>query len=123
LKESPNLDLLILDGILNKVEEDEIRKNSNSDIHENFAASDSLLLHEQPRPEKAFFESQHGGLVSADGKYLYFMGIIDTLTGFGAKKMLEHTAKSIIYDGKTISCVPPFQYGERFFNFMQEHVF
>jgi len=46
LKDSPNLDLLILDGILNKVEEEEIRKNSNSDIHENYTASDSLLLHE-----------------------------------------------------------------------------
>ncbi len=62
-------------------------------------------------------------MLSADGKHLYFVGIIDTLTGYGARKMIEHTAKSIVYDSKTISCIPPIQYGDRFFNFMSENVF
>jgi hypothetical protein len=33
--------------------------------------------------DKPFFEMHEGGIVSADGKYLYFMGIIDILTFFG----------------------------------------
>lgn len=64
-------------------------------------------IQDRPRPSKAFFESQQGGLVSADGKHLYFMGIIDTLTGYGGVKKLENTFKSVIYDSKTISCIPP----------------
>lgn len=57
-----------------------------------------MLLHERKRPDKAFFESQEGGLVSKCGRYLYFVGIIDTLTGYGTKKVLETTFKSIVYD-------------------------
>jgi 1-phosphatidylinositol-4-phosphate 5-kinase len=51
------------------------------------------------------------------------MGIIDTLTGYGGVKKLENTFKSIVYDSKTISCIPPQQYGERFYNFMKDKVF
>lgn len=62
-------------------------------------------------------------MVSSDGKCLYFMGIIDTLTGYGGAKKLENTFKSIVYDSKTISCIPPVAYGDRFYNFMVEHVY
>ena len=51
------------------------------------------------------------------------MGVIDILTVFGKKKVIENVTKSIIYDGNTISCVPPVQYGDRFFSFMKEKVF
>lgn len=51
------------------------------------------------------------------------MGIIDILTVFGKKKVLENLGKSIIYDKYTISCVPPDQYGDRFYKFMKEKVF
>jgi len=51
------------------------------------------------------------------------MGIIDTLTGYGGAKKLENTFKSIVYDSKTISCIPPMQYGDRFFNFMAKSVY
>ena len=61
--------------------------------------------------------------MSADGTCIYFMGIIDILTVFGKKKVLENLGKSIIYDKETISCVPPVQYGDRFYKFMKEKVF
>jgi 1-phosphatidylinositol-4-phosphate 5-kinase len=61
--------------------------------------------------------------VSADGKHLYFIGIIDTLTGYGGVKVLENTLKSIVYDSKTISCIPPDKYGDRFYQFMMKEVF
>lgn len=82
-----------------------------------------LLLHERKRPEKAFYESQDGGLVSADGTEIYFMGIIDILTNFGTKKRMENMVRSIIHNSQTISCIPPFQYGERFYNFMTKKVY
>ena len=82
-----------------------------------------LLLHERRRPEKAFFESQDGGLVSADGTEIYFMGIIDILTNFGTKKKIENMVRSVVHNSRTISCIPPQQYGDRFFRFMNERVF
>lgn len=35
------------------------------------------------RPTLPFFEAQDGGILSSDYKYLYFVGIIDTLTLYG----------------------------------------
>lgn len=103
--------MLVLDGIFNYVEEEKLKQNSMSGFQNQGnmknLSSNTLLLHERPRPQKAFFEQQQGGLLSADGKHLYFMGIIDTLTGYGGRKMIEHAAKSIVYDSKTISCIPP----------------
>ena len=78
-----------------------------------------MLLHEQKSPPKAFFESQDGGLVSADGTQIYFLGIIDILTEFNTKKSIEHVARSIFQDKNTVSCVPPDRYGDRFFDFMR----
>ena len=57
--------------------------------------------------------------MSADGKVIYFIGIIDTLTYYGAKKKLEYTLKSLRYGNSTISCIPPQYYGERFIQFMK----
>lgn len=64
-----------------------------------------------------------GGLVSADGTEIYFMGIIDILTNFGTKKRIENAVRSIVHNSKTISCIPPLQYGERFYQFMSNNVF
>ena len=66
-----------------------------------------MLLHERKRPEKAFFESQDGGIISADGTEIYFMGIIDILTNFGKKKKIENVMRSIFQNSATVSCVPP----------------
>ena len=57
------------------------------------------LPHERTRPKRAFFEANDGGLLAADGSCIYFMGIIDILTVFGKKKVLENLGKKIIYDG------------------------
>ena len=74
------------------------------------------LVPTNDRYDFAFFESIDGGVLSKDRKRIYFVGIIDTLTYYGAKKQLEYNFKHIVY-GRTISCVPPKQYGERFFNY------
>ena len=51
------------------------------------------------------------------------MGIIDILTNFGKKKRFENVVRSIVHNSRTISCIPPFQYGERFKKFMMEKVY
>ena len=60
-------------------------------------------------------------LFTSDGKYLLFVGIIDTFTEYNFKKRLEYSFKRMFY-GKGISCVPPIQYAPRFFSFIKEHV-
>jgi hypothetical protein len=51
------------------------------------------------------------------------MGIIDILTNFGGKKKVENVVRSIVHNSKTISCIPPTQYGVRFYDFMTKKVF
>ena len=60
--------------------------------------------------------------MSADGKQIYFMGIIDILTEYTAKKSFEHFARSVYQDKNTVSCVPPKRYGDRFIEFMTSDV-
>lgn len=59
------------------------------------------------------------GLLSADGKTVYFMGIIDILTPYDGMKKLEHNVKAIRYDSRGVSCSPPPFYAERFCRFME----
>ncbi|CAG9333428.1 unnamed protein product [Blepharisma stoltei] len=63
-------------------------------------------------------ETEGGGLMSLNGDKLYFMGIIDILTLYGAKKKLEHLFKGSIYGSSAISCVPSKLYAERFLGYM-----
>lgn len=60
----------------------------------------------------------NGGVLSEDGKKIFFFGIIDILTVFNFTKRLEHLVKSQLY-GNSVSCIPPIQYAERFFQYMQ----
>ncbi len=53
------------------------------------------------------------GIMSSDGTCIYYMGIIDVLTGFNTIKKLEHSFKFIAY-GPTISAIPPTPYAKRF---------
>jgi hypothetical protein len=65
-----------------------------------------VLVLDKDRFDTSFFESIDGGFLSKDRKKIYFIGIIDTLTFFGAKKSIEYNFKNMIY-GNTISCLPP----------------
>jgi len=54
----------------------------------------------------SIFETDQGGIYDHEERRIFFIGIIDFLTQYGARKKLEHFLKSIKYDGDTISCVP-----------------
>jgi len=60
----------------------------------------------------------------ADGT-VYFLGMIDILTYYGASKKLEHNFKAMQHPAhrKEISCCPPDNYALRFTKFMEEEIF
>lgn len=92
----------------------------------------SLLLgiHDVARPastggSQSAAESPAGlarGYPSTDGSRVYYLGIIDILCQYDAKKKLETFFKSIRYDRKGISAIPPQDYAERFLDFISSHV-
>ena len=71
-----------------------------------------------------FFQRDSGGMRAQDSEDLYFVGVIDILIQFGAKKRMEHKWKSVRTPSKNtrgehgISVVPPEEYARRFVNFM-----
>lgn len=49
---------------------------------------------------------------------LYYLGVIDILTAYDAKKKSEHFFKSMTHDKHAISSVNAAEYGDRFMGFM-----
>lgn len=67
-----------------------------------------------------------GGIPAKNSKgehLLMFLGIIDILQSFRLKKKLEHTWKSVLHDGDTVSVHRPGFYAQRFQDFMGKTVF
>jgi len=72
---------------------------------------------------------EHGGIMARnlDGKIIpgaivYFIGIIDYLQPYNTLKKMETGVKGIVHDKKTISCVHPDFYCERFLRFVLNFV-
>lgn len=65
------------------------------------------------------FQQFYGGIQALTQNEVFYIGIIDTLTDYNIKKMSEHLSKSVIYDSKQVSCVPPQEYQERFVRYLQ----
>nr|KAI8752373.1 phosphatidylinositol 4-phosphate 5-kinase type-1 beta-like isoform X3 [Biomphalaria glabrata] len=67
-----------------------------------------------------------GGIPARNAKgerLLIYLGIIDILQSFRLKKRLEHTMKSIVIDGDTISVHRPSYYAQRFLQYHATRVF
>ncbi|KAM4551248.1 phosphatidylinositol 4-phosphate 5-kinase type-1 gamma-like isoform 2-T2 [Odontesthes bonariensis] len=67
-----------------------------------------------------------GGIPAVSGKgerLLLFIGIIDILQSYRLIKKLEHSWKSLIHDGDTVSVHRPGFYAERFYKFCNTIVF
>jgi len=56
-----------------------------------------------------------------EGDEVYFLGIIDILQQYNAKKSAENFLKSFKFDRKQISAVHPNWYAERFVQFMSKN--
>ncbi|KFA76156.1 hypothetical protein S40288_04133 [Stachybotrys chartarum IBT 40288] len=50
---------------------------------------------------------------------VYYLGVIDCLTHYGMIKKIEHFWKGLSNDRTQISALPPDEYGDRFYNFVE----
>ncbi|KAF4981896.1 hypothetical protein FZEAL_2365 [Fusarium zealandicum] len=50
---------------------------------------------------------------------IYYLGVIDCLTHYGIIKKIEHFWKGLSSDKTQISALPPEQYGDRFYHFIE----
>jgi len=83
-------------------------------------------IHATADPVDIPAELQTGGIPARNHKgerLLLFVGIIDILQSYKLFKKLEHTFKSVIHDGDTISVHRPDFYSKRFMDFMAGEVF
>lgn len=68
------------------------------------------------------FTEVDGGLCSVDpvtgkaGNEIYYLGVIDILQRYTARKKVEHNMKSLTHDSAAVSCAPPAFYAQRFLN-------
>ncbi|CAH1128014.1 unnamed protein product [Ceutorhynchus assimilis] len=87
-------------------------------------AMESIQAESEPIDEDD--DTPPGGIPARNAKgerLLLFIGIIDILQSYRLKKKLEHTWKSMIHDGDTVSVHRPSFYAQRFQKFMAEKVF
>lgn len=87
-------------------------------------AMESIQAESEPIDEED--DVPPGGIPARNAKgerLLLFVGIIDILQSYRLKKKLEHTWKSMIHDGDTVSVHRPSFYAQRFQEFMAKKVF
>ncbi|XP_072157926.1 phosphatidylinositol 4-phosphate 5-kinase type-1 alpha isoform X3 [Bemisia tabaci] len=88
-------------------------------------AMESIQAESEPIDEEEDVPSP-GAIPARNGKgerLLLFIGIIDILQSYRLRKKLEHTWKSILYDGDSVSVHRPGFYAQRFQDFMAKTVF
>jgi hypothetical protein len=62
--------------------------------------------------------------MSANGRYIYHLGIIDYLQDFNMDKIIENKFKIMVNKtGAEISAVEPSRYASRYLKFMRDKVF
>ncbi|XP_067629729.1 phosphatidylinositol 4-phosphate 5-kinase type-1 alpha-like isoform X2 [Eurosta solidaginis] len=110
-------------------------RDSTTGVNRNRSANRQRLVAHSTAMESIQAESEPiddeddvppGGIPARSEKgerLLLFIGIIDILQSYRLKKKLEHTFKSIIHDGDTVSVCRPSFYAQRFQNFMAKTVF
>ncbi|KRT82978.1 hypothetical protein AMK59_3613, partial [Oryctes borbonicus] len=87
-------------------------------------AMESIQAESEPIDEED--DVPPGGIPARSAKgerLLLYIGIIDILQSYRLKKKLEHTWKSMIHDGDTVSVHRPSFYAQRFQEFMAKKVF
>ncbi|XP_054005130.1 phosphatidylinositol 4-phosphate 5-kinase type-1 alpha isoform X11 [Hylaeus anthracinus] len=88
-------------------------------------AMESIQAESEPIDEEDDVPSP-GGIPARNARgerLLLFLGIIDILQSYRLKKKLEHTWKSMVHDGDTVSVHRPGFYAQRFQDFMAKTVF
>ena len=99
---------------------------AHSTALESITAEVDVDIVENEEPNIMEMCSTWGGIPAKNHKgenLLIFIGIIDVLQSYGMAKKLEHTWKSIIHDGDTVSVHRPAFYAQRFKQFLSDKVF
>jgi len=129
------IDYSLLIGVTNRSEHPQVfaqseehehailTSNANETYHNTLQNWDLQASSCRSMQDDFFYQSFQGGLMSSDNQHVYFFGIIDIFTDYSTIKQMEHMYKSVTQNSTTISCVPPRQYAERFYNFMEKTVF
>ena len=90
---------------------------SNSfDTESNISSEKSAI--ERINKLKGIYDFEDGGILSEDKKKIYYFGIIDILTEFNTSKKIEYMFKMLRYCSHNMSCIPPFYYKQRFYNYL-----
>lgn len=79
------------------------------------------------KPPVRFFQSDEGGIRASDSdnkdlNIVYYIGIIDCLTNYSFLKRLETFWRGLSHELHAVSAVPPFDYGRRFYKFVEDSV-
>ena len=95
----------------------EIIKKDTSFLSENNIINYSFYIGIAEISDSLENEENEQGILSSDKNNVYYFGISDIFTQYGAGKKMEHIFKKIT-KGSGISAVPPFEYKNRFDNFI-----
>jgi len=123
-KESEKENGVSLNGAMEADESEPIQELKRHRIMAHATAMESIQATSDPVDIPG--ETPPGGIPARNHKgerLLLFVGVIDILQSYKLFKKLEHTFKSMITDGDTVSVHRPGFYQERFINFMAERVF
>ena len=95
------------------------KDSTSSEIksHSNISSQNSAV--ERINKINEIYDLEDGGILSDNKEKIYYLGIIDIFTEFRTAKKFEYLFKKLIYCSMGMSCVPPKQYKERFFNYLQ----
>jgi hypothetical protein len=86
----------------------------------------SLLVGLHDQSEASASKRRHEGMLVTtveDSRRLAYIGVVDILTPYAAKKRAETFFLGQIFCGRDISCQPPPLYARRFLQYMKESVF
>lgn len=122
------MDYSLLFGIHDMELEKDLIIKDEIDIRDNEIKRNSMKVHEYPLSMiLRFFQQDEGGIrasdyLNRDLNQIYYIGIIDCLTNYSIVKRLETFWRGLNHDLKVISAVPPKDYGERFYQFIEDSV-
>ncbi|KAJ2896113.1 hypothetical protein MKZ38_005868 [Zalerion maritima] len=78
---------------------------------------------DEPRKHSVFYSDDGGFGATHENNgpatEVYYLGVIDCLTHYGVIKKIEHFWKGLSSDSSQISALPPQEYGERFYQFIE----
>ncbi|RVE46519.1 hypothetical protein evm_008810 [Chilo suppressalis] len=122
-------------GGLNRTRSEQSKEEFNAQVKRSQSINRQRLVAHSTAMESIQAESEPideeedvppGGIPARNARgerLLLFLGIIDILQSYRLRKKLEHTWKSMIHDGDTVSVHRPSFYAQRFLDFMGKTVF